>query len=65
MVDADLDEEVGVAFKGLRLSNMSGFNMLEKNKWIPELSMLERVQVISVLNLLRVQFSIFPKPSQF
>lgn len=48
--DADVDDEVGVAFKGLRSSNV---NMSGKNKWIPELSVLKRV-VISVLNPLKV-----------
>lgn len=59
--DADVDDEVGFAFKGLRSSNVNGFNMSGKNKWIPELSVLKRV-VISVLNPLKVWFSIFPKP---
>lgn len=59
MVDADVDDEVGVAFKWLRSSNVSGFKLSEKNKWTPKLSMLKRV-AISVPNLLKVQFSIFP-----
>jgi RNA polymerase I-specific transcription initiation factor RRN3 len=32
LVDADVDDEVGVAFKGFGSSNVSGFNMSGNNK---------------------------------